>query len=335
MAQQTSTNRHRVLRRTLLALAAAVALWALAASVFALDVTEYGLVTRFGRVTRVVDEPGLHVALPFDQVVRLDKRILFFRPAPSEYLTVDKKNFGVDSLVAWRIADAQKFLATLATPAAAEQHLADVILAEIGAVLGRSPASALTATDPANSRYQAVATDVAHRVADLARTSYGIEVISVDICRLYPPDVNREHVFERMKAERARIAKENRSAGELEAKKIIAAADHEKVRIDADAVGEAERIKAAADAEASGVYAAAFAQDPKFYKFVRTLSAYDKVLDDKTTLFLPADADVLRMLQLDTQPAEAAPSLKPPRNPPDSPSTGADLLLNRKPGEVR
>jgi membrane protease subunit HflC len=118
MAKETSANRRAMLRRTLPALAAALAAWALASSVFALNVTEYGLVTRFGRVTRVVDEPGLHVALPFEHVVRLDKRILFFRPAPSEYLTIDKKNFGVDSLVAWRIADPQKFLAALATPAA-------------------------------------------------------------------------------------------------------------------------------------------------------------------------------------------------------------------------
>jgi membrane protease subunit HflC len=131
-----------------------------------------------------------------------------------------------------------------------------------------------------------------------------------------------------MKAERARIAKENRSAGELEAKKVIAAADHEKVRVDSAAAGEAERIKAAADAEASRIYAAAFAQDPRFYQFARTLRAYDKVLDDKTTLFVPADADILRMLQLDIQPAEAAPP-KSPQGP------GADLLINRPPGDVR
>ena len=59
-----------------------------------------------------------------------------------------------------------------------------------------------------------------HRVAEFARTAYGIDVVSVNIRRLSLPELNREHVFDRMKAERARIAKENRSAGELEAKKI-------------------------------------------------------------------------------------------------------------------
>src|SRR6266403_1135121 len=303
MAEQSTTANERsnvVLRRTLPALTAALAVWALVASFFALDVTEYGLVTRFGRVIRVLAEPGLHVVAPFDRVVRLDKRVLFFRPAPSEYLTIDKKNLGVDSLVTWRIADPVRFLAAVATPAAGEQRLSDIILAEIGAVVGRYPASVLISTDPAKSNYQAMASEVVRRVAAFARTAYGIDVVSVDIRRLHLPELNREHVFERMKAERAKIAKENRSAGELEAKRI--------------------------DAEASRTYAAAFEQDPGFYQFLRTLRAYDKFLDDKTTLFLPTDADVLRMLHFDTQPLQVGPSTPPP----GAISTGADLLLNKK-----
>src|SRR6202049_2850848 len=143
-----------VLRRTLPALMAAFAVWALASSFFALDITEYGLVTRFGRVVRVLAEPGLHVVAPFAGVVGLDNRDLFFRPAPSEYLTIDKKNLGVDSLVTWRIADPVRFLAAVATPAAGEQRLSDIILAEIGAVMGRYPASVLVFTDPQKSTHE-------------------------------------------------------------------------------------------------------------------------------------------------------------------------------------
>jgi membrane protease subunit HflC len=129
-----------------------------------------------------------------------------------------------------------------------------------------------------------------------------------------------------MKAERAKIAKENRSAGEVEAKRIVAETDHEKIRIDSDAAGQAERIKAEADAEASRTYAAAFGQDPRFYQFLRTLRAYDKLLDDKTTIFLPVDTDALRMLHFDKQPGQVGPS--PPA--PGEFSTGADLLQNKK-----
>src|SRR6201993_2907389 len=329
MAERATTANKRsniVLWRTLPALMAAFAVWALVSSLFALDITEYGLVTRFGRVVRVLAEPGLHVVAPFDRVARLDKRTLFFRPAPFEYLTIDKKNLGVHSLVTWRIADPVRFLAAVATPAAGEQRLSDIILAEIGAVMGRYPASVLISTDPAKDNYRAMPSDVVRRVADFAGTAYGIDVVSVDIRGLHLPELNREHVFERMRAERAKIAKENRSAGELEAKRILAEADHEKIRIDPQAHGQAERIKAEADAEASRTYAAAFRRDPGFYQFVRTLRAYEKFLDDKTTLFLPPDTNLLRMLQFDRQPDEVGPSPAPNSEI----STGAGLLLNKK-----
>jgi membrane protease subunit HflC len=314
--------------RTLLALILALAAWALFAALFTIDVTEYGLVMRFGRVVRVVAEPGLHVTAPFDRIVRLDKRVLFLRPARAEYLTTDKKNIVVESLATWRIAEPERFFATLATRAAAEERLADIVVAEIGSVIGRHPASALVSTDPAESRYRAVLSEIGHGVAGFARPAYGIDVISVDLRRLSLPEQNREHVFDRMKAERAKIAKENRSAGELEARRIIAEADREKVRIDAEAAGQAERVKAEGDAKASRLYAAAFGQDSRLYKFIRSLRAYDKLLDDKTTLFLPADVDLLRMLRFDAEPGRGEPL-------PSATARGgvADLLLQKKPQE--
>ena len=308
------------------ALALSIASLAIAATCFSVDVAEYGLVTRFGRVVRVIVEPGFHITAPFDRVVRLDKRILFSRPARSEYLTADKKNVVVDTLATWRIADPERFLAAFATRDAAEARLADVVLAEIGGVIGRYPASVLISTDPAESRYEAILSEISRRISDFAKPTYGIEVLSVDLRSMALPEQNREHVYDRMKAERAKIAKENRSAGELEAKKIIAEAEHEKSSIDADAAEVAERIKAEGDAEASRTYATAFRQDPRFYEFVRTLRAYDKVVDDKTTLFFPADADVMRMLHFEAQPAEPLPREQ-------SLSTGAHLQSNEKPKE--
>jgi modulator of FtsH protease HflC len=296
-------------------------------AMFTVDVTEYALVTRFGRVIRVVAEPGLHVTAPFDRIIRLDKRVLFLRLARSEYLTADKKNVVVDSLATWRISDPERFLTAFATREAAETRLADIVLAEIGAAIGRYPASMLISTEDADRRHQAILSEIDGRISDFVGPTYGIDMLSLDLRSLSLPEQNREHVFDRMKAERAKIAKENRSAGELEAKKIVAMADHEKSGIDADAAEEAERVKAEGDAEASRTYAAAFGQDPKFYEFVRILRAYDKVIDDKTTIFLPADVDILRMLRFDTkstsEPSRAAPDL----------STGADLLLNKKPEE--
>ncbi len=338
------SHRDVLLRRTLPTLAIAAAVFALASALFTIDATEYGLITRFGHVVRVVDEPGLHLKLPFDAVRRLDKRALFSRLPQSEYLTIDKKNIVIESLVTWRIADPERFLATFATQAAGEQSLADIIVAAIGSVIGQYPASALISADSAENRYRPIVAAIGRRVTDFAGPAYGIDVFSFDIRRLSLPEQNRAHVFDRMTAERAKIAKENRSAGEFEGRKISSAADHERVRIEAEAAGASAHLRAQGDAEASRVYAAAFGQDPKFYQFLRTLQAYDKILDDKTTLFIPAEAEVLRLLHFDEQPQPTGvpPSagtpvgeVGPERGSGDR-AADADRLLQRRPeGELR
>jgi membrane protease subunit HflC len=328
-----------LLRRSLPAVIVAGVAWAVASSLFTVDATEYGVVTRFGRVVRVVAEPGLYVTAPFDRVVRLDKRVLFSRPLRSEYLTVDKKNVVIEGLAIWRIADPERFVGAFTSEAAAEQILGDAISAAIGSVLGQYPASALISADPTESRYRPIISAIAHQVAVFARPAYGIDVISLDIRGLSLPESNRAHVFDRMTAERAKIAKENRSAGELQARKITADAEHERVRIEAEAAGAAARIKAEGDAEASRNYAAAFGQDAKFYQFLRTLQSYDKILDDKTMLFLPADAEVLRALRFEVQPpaGESTPSTPAPVGAAGSPhergalsAADADRLLKKK-----
>jgi membrane protease subunit HflC len=285
------------LRRMAAALALiALAVWALIASLFAVDVTEHALVTRFGAVIRVVDEPGLHVKAPFDRIVSLEKSLTFSRPAQAEYLTVDKKNVMVETLVTWRIADPERYLVTLATRDSADVRLTDVLLGEVGAVLGVHPAAALVAPDGNAERFRGIVAEIRARVATFARGAYGIEVVDVELLRLSLPEQNRTPVFERMKAERGKMAKEYRTAGELQGRKIIAQADREKSHIEAEAYAQAQRIKAEGDAEATRIYSAAFSKNPNFYKFVRTLQAYEKIMDENTTLFLPAEAEVLRVI---------------------------------------
>jgi membrane protease subunit HflC len=275
---------------------AALVVWALLGSLFAVDVTEYGLVTRFGNVVRVVGEPGLHIKLPFDRVMRLDRRLSFSQPPPAEYLTVDKRNIVVESLATWRIADPERFLATVATRSDADVRLADVVVGEIGSVLGTYPATSLIAPDGNAERFRRIVSEIRARVAGFARTAYGIEILDVELLHLTLPNQNREHVFERMKAERGKMAKEYRTEGERQARKIVAEADREKSHIEAEAYAQVQRLKGEGDAEAARIYSAAFSQNPAFYKFLRTLQAYGKFVDENTTLFLPGDAEVLRML---------------------------------------
>jgi membrane protease subunit HflC len=311
--------------RTLAILGGACSLWVLIASCFAVDVTEYGVVTRFGRVLRVSSAPGLHLKVPFDSVIRVDKRLLLTRPATAEFLSEDKKNIVVDSVVAWRVTDPKRYFETLGTRAAAEMRIADIIEGEIGAVMGRFNAGSFITAGSASSQYEAMVLEIRDRVARFAENAYGIELVDMDIRRLSLPELNKEHVFDRMKAERGRIAKEHRSAGEMEAKRIIAEADHQRADIAAEAYATAQRLKAEGDAEAARVYTAAFSRDARFYKFLRTLQAYQQILDEKTTVFLPANAAAAGILRYEMRrpgpDTEAPAAANRPAAPPALPAS--------------
>ncbi|HEX2480160.1 MAG TPA: protease modulator HflC [Geminicoccaceae bacterium] len=296
----------RKLGRTVLLLGAGALVWAASAALFTVDMTEYGVVSRFGRIVRILDQPGLYLKSPLDRVLRLDRRLLYSQPARAEYLTADKKNVVVRSLVTWRIADPERFLGTLRSRANAEERLADLILGEIGAVLGRYPFSALVSSGESQGRFATMVSEVAATVADAARPAFGIDVVDVDVRKLYLPEQNKQSVFERMKAERNRMAAQYRSEGERDAQAMIAQADAERARLMARADEQARRIRAAGEAHAIRVYAEAFGRAPEFYKFLRTLETYRKILDGGTTLFLPADAEIFGLLQFDVAPAADA-----------------------------
>jgi membrane protease subunit HflC len=292
----------RRLGRTALLLGAVALTWAASASLFTVDVTEYGVVSRFGRIMRIVDQPGLYLKSPLDRVLRLERRLLYSRPAGAEYLTADKKNVVVRSLATWRIADPERFLRTLRSRANAEERLADLILGEIGAALGRYPFAALVSSGDSHGRFATMVSGVAAAVAAAARPAFGIEVVDVDMRQLSLPEQNQQSVFERMKAERGRMAAQYRSEGERDAQALIAQADAERARLMAAADEQAQRIRSEGEAEAIRVYAAAFGQAPEFYRFLRTLEAYRKILDGGTTLFLPADAEIFGLLQFEAAP---------------------------------
>jgi modulator of FtsH protease HflC len=290
------------------AMSSAILLALLLGSCFvAIDVTEYGLLMRFGRVVQLIAEPGLYVKrpYPFETVARLDKRLLTFKPAITEYLTEDKKNLVVHSLVTWRIAAPEKFLATVGVRAAAEGRLADLVLAKIGAVVGSYPSSALIAPDGQSAEFEGAIGQIVVETRDAALAAYGVELIDVRLRQLSLPEQNRANVFARMQAERGKIAMQYRSEGEREFKKVIATAGREKTRIMAEAYREAEHMKGEGDAQATRIYAEAFSQNRQFYKFLRTLQGYEKFLDANTTIFFPADAEIFQSLNSNRLPKPA------------------------------
>jgi membrane protease subunit HflC len=265
---------------------------------FTVDEKEVAIVTQFGRPIKTITEPGLNTKLPYpvQDVIRFDSRLLVFDPPPAEFLTSDKKNILVDSFMCWRIIDPEKFLVTVNDKKGAESRLSDILFSEFGAALGNYPFSSLVSTSPDEIIIDSIKEKITKISNEKTSSEYGVEIVDVELKRLNFPEQNKESVFKRMRAERARIAKKYRSEGEEEAMKIRARADMEKSKILSEAKREASKIKGEADAEAIKIYAAAFEKSPEFYKFTRTLESYEKFLNDKTTIILPEDSDLLKYL---------------------------------------
>lgn len=276
---------------------------------FVVDETEYAIVTRFGRPVTVYTTPGLRVRIPLvDQVVRLDARTLLTEPPATEYLTLDKKNIVTRSFLAWRVADPLRYLQTVVLRDTAEARLAAVAGSEVGASLGSVPFEALVSTDPSKMRLDALVDEVEGRVRTTAAKEFGIELVAFRLERLSFPQQNENSVYQRMRAERQRIAKQFRSEGEEQALRIRAEADRERVRIISEAERTAAETRGKAEAEAARIYAEALGTNPDFYRFVRTLEAYEKIIDKDTTLVLPADSPLMKSL-LEGPPGDGEPGV--------------------------
>jgi membrane protease subunit HflC len=260
--------------------------------------TEQAVITQFGKPVRVIKDAGLYAKLPdpIQSVRRFDKRLLLYDVKPSEFLTADKKNLILNMYMTWKIVEPMKFLASVRERSIAEILLADVAVAEVGAAIGNVPLSALVSTMPENVMVDSIMIRVTANCRERALENYGIDVMAVNMKQMSLPEQNLESVFQRMRAERQRMAKKYRSEGEEEAIKIRADADKDRRTILAGAYRESEQVRGEGEAEAARIYAEAFSRDPRFYKLVRTLQAYETFLNEKTTVVLSTDSDLLKLL---------------------------------------
>ena len=275
--------------------AAAVALVVLFRAFFTVSETQFVLVTQFGQPVATVTSAGLHFKWPFQSANYFDRRLRIYNPRPSEFLTRDKKNIVVDSYVAWKIQDPNRFLQSVGDPVAAEMRLHDIVWSGLSAALGDHDLDSLvSAAAPVQTG------DLMDQLSALtdraALSQYGISVIDVRIRRLNLPEQNKQSVYARMRAERERIARQYRAEGEEQALSIRADADRQKAETLSAAYKEAEKIRGQGDAESTRIYGQAYSKNPRFYKLLRTLDAYKKVLDDKTTAILSSDSELLKVL---------------------------------------
>ena len=216
--------------------------------------------------------------------------MLEYDSPPEEILSKDKKSLIVDNYVRWKIVDPLQFLKTVQAVPTAKSRMDDIVYSELRRELGTHDMVEIIT----ENREEIM--DIVTRQSNSATLAYGISVVDVRIRRVDLPAENEESIYARMEAERKRQANKFRSEGEEEAQKIRAATDRDKTIILADAYKEAEKIRGEGDAKAVQVYAKSYSADPKFYEFVRTLDAYKKVVDDKTTLVLPSDSKLFKLL---------------------------------------
>lgn len=256
---------------------------------FTVDMTEQVVITQMGMPIRVASEPGLHFKIPFiQQTTTFSRQLLDYDANAAEIITSDKKNMLVDNFAKWKIVDPLLFLQTVRDFGGAQARLDDIIYSELRVELGRHPLHEIIST----KRTQIMET--VRKASDEKARAYGILINDVRIKRADMPPEIANSIYNRMKAERQRIAKEYRSEGNEEAMKIRAETDKQRIVLLAEAYKSEQEIKGQGDAEAVHIYASEFSKDPKFYEFIRSLEAYKKSLSDKTIMVLSHDSEFLK-----------------------------------------
>mgnify|MGYP001107541147 CR=1 FL=1 len=283
-------------RLTSILIAAVLALVVGWDSFFIIDETELAIVTQFGEYRYTVYEPGIYRKWPFLQKVnRMERRILGSDTPPSELLTLDKKRIVADPITRYRIADPLRFYMTLNNETGAKARLDDIVNSEL-----RREIAARNFGDIVGNERDPMMQQVAERVRGLTH-EFGIEIVDVRIKRADLPTEVQESVFARMRAEREREAMRYRSEGEEKAITIRAETDKETEIIVQKARAEAEKIRGEGDAESIRIYAEAYNQDPEFYAFTRSLTAYQQALDKKSQVVLSTDSALFRYLASPTK----------------------------------
>ncbi|NGY03829.1 protease modulator HflC [Solimonas terrae] len=244
--------------------------WTLVNSFFVVDQRQRAVMFRFGQLTEADFKPGLHVKLPVVQTVKtFDGRVLTLDNQTENFLTVEKKNVEVDYYVKWRIADsATYYRATTGQELVAMDRLASIVNRGLRDEFG-SRTIQQAVSDERNDIMSALRQSVGSKVKDL-----GISIVDIRIKSINLPKTVSDSVYDRMRAERARVAADLRARGAEEGEKIRATADREAQVTLADAYKTAEQLKGEGDAKAADIYAKAYGQDPEFYRFYRTLNVY-------------------------------------------------------------
>jgi len=276
------------------------------------------IITQFGEpMGGAITKAGLHIKMPFIQKANFfEKRWLEWDGAANQIPTKDKKYIWVDTYARWRIEEPLIFFQRVRDERGAQSRLDDIIDGETRNIVAsydlielvRSTNREFEITEELefildkeairkiNTGREKIAEMILSKSSEITK-EVGIELRDVRIKRINYVDEVQQKVFDRMIAERQRIASKYRSEGDGRAAEISGQKERELKKIQSEAYRQAQEIKGKADAEATKIYAQAYNRDPEFYQFMKTLETYRKIMDQKTWLLLSTEAEFLKYLK--------------------------------------
>ena len=262
-------------------------------SLFVIDPTKQALVLRFGAVQgKPRTEPGLYFRVPFfDEVKRIERRLLDYEAREFEIIAGDQKRLVVDPFARYRIIDPLLYYqTTLNNEAAFRAQLDTIIESAVRREIASVPLTVVLTDQRAR-----LMREITEIVKAQTTSQYGVDVVDVRIKRADLPVANSQAVYNRMKTQREQEARQLRAEGDEESQRIRATADRERIVIVSEARKKAETLRGEGDAQAIKIYADAFSRDPKFFSFYRSMEAYRQALGSGgTTMVLSPDGDLFR-----------------------------------------
>ena len=242
---------------------------------------------------KIVEGKGLFFKIPFIQSVNFySDRLLTYITDAREVVTRDKKKLILNEVAQWEINNPALFMVSVKSERNAQSRLDDIIYSMLNEEIGKTEASTLISDkEYVNIMLERVAEKVSAELAP-----YGMRIHDIRIKRTDLPPENFENIYRRMQTERKRQANLYRSEGKEQEQEIKSEAEKEATIIKADAYETAETIKGEGDAEATRIYAEAYEKDPEFYKFYKALRTLREVIDEETTIVIPANSDLAKYL---------------------------------------
>lgn len=274
---------------------ALIAVWLVSESVYIVKETERAVKLRFGEIVEPDIEPGLHFKIPFVNTVRkFEARLITMDSRPQAFLTLEAKRLIVDSFIKWRVKDVERYY----TATSGDENRANSLLSSRIETNLRNQFGERTLNQVVSGEREELMDQVNRALSQVAERELGIEIVDIRIKRIDLPTEVSASVYDRMRSERLRLARELRARGLELAEGIRADADRQRTVITANAFSTAEIIRGEGDAEAANIYANAFSQDPEFYAFVRSLNAYRESFSGQgDILVLEPNSEFFRYLQ--------------------------------------